>query len=80
MSYPGSSVSSAASLAPLPAKHAAAWRTRQEGLDQLEEYAVVTPYVDLPGVEYWDAQRRERDSDLFSDYFRRSVKELAAPK
>jgi hypothetical protein len=68
--------------------NSAAWRTRQEELDQLEEYAVVTPYVDLPGVEelsdltdeYWDAQRRERYSDLFSDYFRRSVKELVGPK
>ncbi len=68
--------------------NSAAWRTRQEELDQLEEYAVVTPYVDLPGVEelsdltdeYWDAQRRDSYSDLFSDYFRRSVKELAGPK
>jgi len=68
--------------------NSAAWQARQEELNQLEEYAVVTPYVDLPGVEelsdltdeYWEAQRRDRYSDLLSDYFRRSVKELAGHK
>jgi len=65
-----------------------AWHARQEEMNQLEEFAVVTAYAGLPGVdaisdltdEYWEAQRRDRYSDLFSDYFRRSVKELAGPK
>jgi len=64
-----------------------AWHDRQEELNQLEEFAVVTPYTGLPGVhalsdltdEYWEAQRRDRFSDIFDDYFRRSVKQLAAP-
>jgi uncharacterized protein DUF4375 len=64
-----------------------AWHARQEEMNQLEEFAVVTPYTGLPGVhelsdltdEYWEAQRRDRFSDLLDDYFRRSVKQLAAP-
>ena len=64
-----------------------AWHDRQEEMNQLEEFAVVTPYTGLPGVhalsdltdEYWEAQRRDRFSDIFDDYFRRSVKQLAAP-
>jgi hypothetical protein len=64
-----------------------AWHARQEEINQLEEYAVITPYAGLPGVnalsdltdEYWEAQRRDHFSDLFDDYFRRSVRELAAP-
>lgn len=63
-----------------------AWHARQEEMNQLQEYAVVTPYAGLPGVdalsdltdEYWEAQRRDHFSDLFDDYFRRSVTELAA--
>jgi Domain of unknown function (DUF4375) len=63
-----------------------AWHARREEMNQVEEYAVVTPYVGLPGVEalsdltdeYSEAQRRDRFSDLFDDYLRRSVKELAA--
>jgi Domain of unknown function (DUF4375) len=66
--------------------NAGAWHARQEELNQLEEYAVVTPYTGLPGVdalsdltdEYWEAQRRDHFSHLFDDYFRRSVSELAA--
>lgn len=65
-----------------------AWHARQEEMNQLEEFAVVTPYAGLPGVhalsdltdEYWEAQRRDRFSDLFDDYFRGSVKQLAAPE
>jgi Domain of unknown function (DUF4375) len=65
--------------------NAAAWNARNEELDQLEEFAVVRPYVGLPGAdelsqltdEFWEAQRRDRYPDLFNDYFRRSVVERA---
>ncbi len=61
--------------------NSAAWNARNEELDQVEEFAVVRPYVGLPGAdelsdltnEYWDAQRSDRYTDLFDDYFRRSV-------
>src|SRR4029077_13461908 len=63
------------------------WHARQEEMNQLEEFSVVTPYAGLPGVhalsdltdEYWEAQRRDRFSGLFDDYFRRSVNQLAGP-
>lgn len=68
--------------------NAAAWNARNEELDQLEEFAVVRPYVGLPGAdelsqltgEYWDAQRSDRYNDLFNDYFRRSVVQRAGSK
>ncbi len=65
--------------------NSAAWNARNEELDQVEEFAVVRPYVGLPGAdelsdltnEYWDAQRSDRYTDLFDDYFRRSVVQRA---
>jgi Domain of unknown function (DUF4375) len=65
--------------------HAAAWNARNEELDQLEEFDVVRPYVGLPGADelshltddFWEAQRRDRYTDLFNSYFRRSVVQRA---
>ncbi|HEX9097511.1 MAG TPA: DUF4375 domain-containing protein [Candidatus Dormibacteraeota bacterium] len=65
--------------------NSAAWNARNEEMDQLEEFAVVRPYVGLPGADelsdltekYWDAQRSDRYTDLLNDYFRRSVVERA---
>ena len=61
--------------------NSAAWDARNEELEQLEEFAVVRPYVGLPGAdelsdltdEYWEAQRNDRYTDRFDDYVRRSV-------
>jgi hypothetical protein len=65
--------------------NSAAWDARNDELDQVEEFAVVRPYVGLPGAdelsdltdEYWEAQRSDRYTDLFDDYVRRSVVHLA---
>jgi hypothetical protein len=65
--------------------NSAAWDARNEELDQVEEFAVVRPYVGLPGAdelsdltdEYWEAQRSDRYTDLFDGYVRRSVVHLA---
>jgi hypothetical protein len=65
--------------------NADAWSERDKELNQLDEYSIVQPYKELPGVEqlseltdaYYQMEKEESWRRRLADYVQRSVAELA---